>query len=238
MKTPRGMKRNGFTLVELLVVIVIIAALAGLSFAVLPRIQRKAKATASLSNLRQFAPALTAYAGEHSMKLPPIKGLGKDADGVDVELLWTEVCLQQLNPDTPITKFRDKKWWETTKPFIQNPLYTAWKPEAPGYAMNAMLAENVEGNREGGGATGDLQTVAVPMASLPEPALTPLVAPGTTISYRYDTQVELNQFQQGSAKELLVEDKLPILFVDGHVESLTPKEYISRQLYTMPRKEE
>ncbi|GAA5124390.1 hypothetical protein GCM10023212_24200 [Luteolibacter yonseiensis] len=232
------MKRNGFTLVELLVVIVIIAALAGLSFAVLPRIQRKAKATASLSNLRQFAPTLTAYAGEHSLTLPPIKGLGKDSDGVEVELLWTEVCLQQINPDTAVAKFRDKRWWETTKPFAQNPLYKAWKPDAPGYAMNAMLAENVEAAKENGGATGDLLAVPVSLSVLSDPARTPLVAPGTLISYRYDTQAEINQFQQGSAKELLVEDKLPILFVDGHVESLTPKEYISRELYLMPRSQQ
>lgn len=229
------MRRNGFTLVELLVVIVIIAALAGLSFAVLPRIQRKAKATASMANLRQFAPIFAGYSVDHASKLPPIQGMGKDPEGIEMELTWVEVSLQQLNPATPIAKFRDRQWWVTTKPFAQNPLYTSWTPQTPGYAMNAMLAENVEAAKEDGGAA-DLMAVSVPYSAISEPERTPLVAPGTAISYRYDTQVELNQFTQGAAKELLVEDRLPILFVDGHVESLTPKEYISRELYMMPRK--
>lgn len=235
MKASRGLKRNGFTLVELLVVIVIIAALAGLSFAILPRIQRKAKATASMSNLRQFAPVLTGYATEHAMMLPPIKGPGKDSEGIEMELTWIEVALQQINPSTPILKFRDKKWWETTKPFAQNPLFTTWSPEAPGYSMNAMIAENVEAAKEEGNSADPL-TISVPFAAIPEPARTPLISPGTLISYRFDTEGEINQFQKGAAKELLVEDRLPILFVDGHVESLTPKEYMNRELYMMPRK--
>lgn len=235
MKAPRGMRRNGFTLVELLVVIVIIAALAGLSYAILPRIQRKAKGTASMSNLRQFAPILTNYTTEHSGKLPPIKGEGKDADGVEMELTWIDVSLQQLNPDTPISKFRDKQWWVTTKPFAQNPLYTAWTPTTPGYSMNAMMAENVEAAKEDGDG-GDPLTISVAMTTISEPERTPLVAAGTDISFRYDTGTEFNKFKQGAAKDMLIDDKLPVLFVDGHVESIAPKEYLSRELYAQPRK--
>lgn len=237
MKASRGLKRNGFTLVELLVVIVIIAALAGLSFAVLPRIQRKAKGTASMANLRQFAPVLNGYAGDHSMKLPAILAQATLADGTEQEMSWIEICLQELNPDAKITQLRDKKWWETTKPFAQNPLFTSWTPTNPGYAMNAMIAENVENARQGGGAMDPL-AVSVPLAAIDEPVRTPLVAPGVVYQYRYDTLGDVNRFNTSPAKDLLVEDKLSILFVDGHVESMTPKEYVNRQFFIYPDKTE
>ena len=34
--------------------------------------------------------------------------------------------------------------------------------------------------------------------------------------------------------DLLVDGKMPIMFVDGHVEVMTPAEYVQRELYLMP----
>jgi prepilin-type N-terminal cleavage/methylation domain-containing protein/prepilin-type processing-associated H-X9-DG protein len=60
----------GFTLVELLVVIGIIAILIGILLPTLSRIQEQSRKTACLSNLRQLGAALISYANEHKGRLP------------------------------------------------------------------------------------------------------------------------------------------------------------------------
>lgn len=37
-------------------------------------------------------------------------------------------------------------------------------------------------------------------------------------------------------KSLLTDGKVPVLFVDGHVESITPSDYVKRNLGTMPKR--
>ncbi len=220
-------------MVELLVVIVIIAALAALSFTVLPRMLRKARATEAMSNLRQFGPLLTTYATEHSMTLPAIKGEVTLPDGTKDELQWTEVCLSVLSPDTAVTEFRSKQWWEKTKPFVRNPLYKQWTPMIPGFALNEMLAVNIESAK--GNVVTETLSLPISYASITEPNRTPLIAPYNNFYYRFDSGVTLNGFKTTPLKDLLMEDKLSILFVDGHVESVTPNEYVSRELFLMPR---
>lgn len=61
---------SGFTLVELLVVLAIIAVLAGLLLPVLGQARRRAVRTRCLNNLRQFALADTLYCNDHG-RLPP-----------------------------------------------------------------------------------------------------------------------------------------------------------------------
>lgn len=60
----------GFTLVELLTVIAIIAVLATLLTATLSSAKRKARKTASISNLRQIAFAVNLYRDDHSRRPP------------------------------------------------------------------------------------------------------------------------------------------------------------------------
>jgi prepilin-type N-terminal cleavage/methylation domain-containing protein/prepilin-type processing-associated H-X9-DG protein len=63
---------RGFTLVELIVVVAIIAVLTAIAFPVTSRIAQTGKATACLSNLQQLGAALGLYLGEHNQTMPTL----------------------------------------------------------------------------------------------------------------------------------------------------------------------
>ncbi len=230
--------KRGFTLVELLVVIVIVAALATAALSIGPRMMAKAKAAESMQNIRQIAPLLTTYASDHSMSLPPILGPVTQADGSVTNVQWNEVCLSLLYPDTDPEQFKSKAWWETNKVLLRNPLLkegaspNGWAPLNPGYAMNEMIVENLE-KANGGTPSADPLAVSVPLSRITEPSRTPLIAPFSDFRFRYDDS-QISGFKSGSLKDLLVDDKVPVLFVDGHLDVMSLSEYKDRHLAEMP----
>lgn len=66
MKTTHQRRHRGFTLVELLVVIIIIASLAALSYPAILRATKKADANTATSNARQIGTALFEFDNEYS----------------------------------------------------------------------------------------------------------------------------------------------------------------------------
>jgi prepilin-type N-terminal cleavage/methylation domain-containing protein len=81
--TPKSKTSAAFTLVELLVVISIIAILAGLSFPAVSGAMDSAKKTQAKSNAVQIATAVTAYEMEYG-KLPAFTGTTVDKTLVDI----------------------------------------------------------------------------------------------------------------------------------------------------------
>jgi prepilin-type N-terminal cleavage/methylation domain-containing protein/prepilin-type processing-associated H-X9-DG protein len=64
------MKRKGFTLIEILVVMVIILIMAGILFPVLSSAKKKANQSKCMAHLRQISMAVQMYAGDHDQMLP------------------------------------------------------------------------------------------------------------------------------------------------------------------------
>lgn len=240
MKYTSSSRKRGFTLVELLVVIVIIATLAAVSFTVGPRMMKRAQANEAIQNMRQLGTLLTAYAADHEMKLPPAKGPATLPDGSTVDLQWNEICLALLYPDTAPAKFKTTAWWAKNKPILRNPLFKdtatprGWSPLNPGYAINEMIPENLALASNGTTPSHtDLLTVRVPLAALGDPGRTPLIAPCDNFFFRYD-EAQLSEFKSATLKDLLADGKFPVLFVDGHVETLSPSGYLERKLFLVP----
>jgi prepilin-type N-terminal cleavage/methylation domain-containing protein/prepilin-type processing-associated H-X9-DG protein len=63
---------RGFTLVELIVVVAIVATLAAIAFPVTSRVVQSSKAAGCVSNLREIGVALHLYLGEHNQVMPPL----------------------------------------------------------------------------------------------------------------------------------------------------------------------
>ncbi len=231
--------KRGFTLIEMLVVIVIIAVLAVASFSVGPKMMRRADAAKSIGNMRQIGALLASYASENSNKLPAPRADVPNGKGGFDQLHWHETVMLQLYPDTDLNQIHNDSWWEATKPIMRNPLCTAkTKPWAftwwnPGYAMNVQISENLgksSGDWSAGGGGG--QAYQVPLSSIPEPGRTPIVAQRGDWHYTFTP----DQIKDENLTAFLVDGKMPILFVDGHVETMKLTEYTSRELYKMPKK--
>jgi prepilin-type N-terminal cleavage/methylation domain-containing protein len=71
------MRRRGFTLIEFLVVIAIIAILAAILFPVFARTPAKARQTSCLSNQKQLSLALLMYADDWDETLPLLRGVAR-----------------------------------------------------------------------------------------------------------------------------------------------------------------
>lgn len=75
----RKMKKQGFTLIELPVVIAIIAILAAILFPVFAQARVAAFKTVTTSNLKQLMTSVTMYAGDNDDYLPPRRRVGYEA---------------------------------------------------------------------------------------------------------------------------------------------------------------
>jgi prepilin-type N-terminal cleavage/methylation domain-containing protein/prepilin-type processing-associated H-X9-DG protein len=86
----RARATRGFSLIELLTVMAILAVLSGLLFPVIAKSREQARKTVCMSNLRQIGMALSMYASNHAGLIPPTG----DAPWRAIEHIWNGT----LNP--------------------------------------------------------------------------------------------------------------------------------------------
>jgi len=228
MKKHAALPKNaGFTLVELLVVMAIIAVLASVAFTMGPKMKKRGEAAKSIQNMRQIGAMAGIYCADNSMKLPASE-VKLDPAGTIGDTIWHEALLYLAYPDVDKSKIKwDIPWWNSTQPFMRNPVMTAtskpraFKPWFCGYAYNYQITAKLGGYND---------NFSPPLASFSEPARTPLVAPFSNRFYK------ASDLTGADMKAFLVDNKMPVLFVDGHVESMSPSEYVSRKLDEMPKK--
>ena len=96
---PRCRARRGFTLVELLVVIGIIAVLAGLLLTVRSRATDQAAGVTCLNNLRQLGAAMNQYAQENDQAYPFASPLDPPGDRKEDWVHWHITAGQNLATD-------------------------------------------------------------------------------------------------------------------------------------------
>ena len=95
-------KRTGFSLVELLTVLAVIALLAAILLPVLGQVRQKMASSQSASNLRQLGGALQVFANEYKGHFPPVAIQTKSEEGTWQNLgSWDSYLLKYLGVDAP-----------------------------------------------------------------------------------------------------------------------------------------
>jgi prepilin-type N-terminal cleavage/methylation domain-containing protein/prepilin-type processing-associated H-X9-DG protein len=194
----------GFTLVELLVVITIIAVLAALLFPVLNSARHKAWETACASNLRQLSLAVDMYAQDHDERFPPSHTIAHEPYAS-----WRE-AIQPYVRDRgilacPAWEHRGAKGAEL-RPELQAT-----------YAMNAWLAP--PDRTMVGGAAG----TPASLAEIVHPAATVLLCDAgysnSPVALDFDHYLTLGMQEQVLPTERH-QEAANFSFVDGHVKKL------------------
>lgn len=231
MIKPRS---RGFTLVELLVVIAIIAVLVSTTAVMAPRIRKKGMQSKSVTNLRQMTTLLTSYANDHSNRMPPPVTPAKESEA-EKDTYWYAYLQQEISNKELPSLVKDD-WWKQNQTIFQNPLHPKkdLKYASVGYAMNTALAGNIAAARDEELDPADSKFTPVNLATIREPERIPIVMPHWSWGYTCDPREAADK----RFKPYTVTDRLPVLFLDGHIDSMTPKEYAKKKLNLAPVKKD
>ena len=249
MKNPISKAKRGFTLVELLVVVAIIATLAAVTFTIAPKMIKKSKQVASISNMRQVAILMNGYAAENGGKLPAPReeNTGNNGSTRNTSLPgmahWHEVIIADIYPGVTRAQIGgDRNWWISFSPIVANPQFLKtpdFETWYPGFAMNFNIAANVLS----GAGWFEQSRYRTPVSSIPDLARTPLLMPH--FDWHSSRFLSGNALTSNTKQNVfLIDGKLNIVFVDGHSELIQftkpdmtriPNcEYVKRKLHLMP----
>lgn len=139
--TARRFSRPGFTLVEIMVVVVIIGLLAAVAIPAFNRVQQKSRLSAFLNDLRKIEDAVNLYAQERGSFPPDYDG------GIVVPELSPYLTKPNFTISTPLGGFWD---WDNHPGYVRISV-------APITAANAQLVDTAidDGNLSTGKVTHD-----------------------------------------------------------------------------------
>jgi len=119
----RGARRQGFTLIEVLVVVAIIALLVAILLPSLSAARRQAKTAASAVNLRTIGHALVYYLQANQDVIPPASGLGDAGGGFETLHKYIQkVSISTTKHDSP---------WLGNTPVVDVPWFLCPGDEIP-----------------------------------------------------------------------------------------------------------
>lgn len=207
--------RKGFTLVELLVVVVIVATLASLTFTVVRSSMAKARAVQCMAKLRTLGVAVQLYTQDNQGQLPR----SFHSAGAHREPGWAV----SIAPYLGISESQiNDQWPEVFNEFYRSPVDKTTDPYTYSYAMNVHFEMDPDGDDYEGSPTTWHR-----LSNVPKPEATILL--GQTRPVRFGDHLMCHQWSSvQAAKNALNHDvhngKANYLFLDGHVKTLRVEE--------------
>lgn len=225
-------RTRGFTLVEILVVIAILAVLAGTTAIMAPKILKKGKQAESIENMKQMTTLMMSHANDNNNRLPAPMTPAADNEEGGRDAYWHAVLQHEVSGET-IDRYLTDRWWKENKSIFINPLHPKKdiKAKSVGYAMNAALGTNIALTRGEQLSIEESKVTGINTNTIREPERSPIVVP------HWDWFYVLDSSESNSKKfePYIINDRIPVLFLDGHIETMTLKEYTKRDLNKMPK---
>ncbi len=205
MHRGRPASRRGFSLVELLVVVAVIALLAALLLPAVGGVKQRARDVSCLNHLRQWGLATQLYAAGHQDYLPPEGTPNPDASATN------QGWYIQLPRELGLPRYHDQPWRTNA---AAEPGRTVWLCPANPRRSNGRnlfhycLNEHVNGTAE--------NNRPVRLAAIPEPARTVWLFDSKNLpAVGFWNYVHTNLHQGGAQ----------FVFLDGHTARLSRPDY-------------
>ncbi|MEY3896623.1 MAG: hypothetical protein RLZZ214_2143 [Verrucomicrobiota bacterium] len=222
-KNQRAGIQSGFTLTELLVVIVIIATLATLAFFGTNRVRDMASKATSIRNLSQLQIANVTYATDHNGKCVPIRANDENGNPTrwfqDVTYLSSLTGgptedLEKSNPTAIPLSMLDPKVVRARKPLYDR-VYTSYGMNDTGLLL---------------GGEPDLKS-GHNLSQIPDPTQTMAFATATDFRVTYNSRYKWNFENPNDSKTANGEiayrhgDKVLAVYFDGHVGEMSKGDF-------------
>ncbi len=221
------MTKKGFTLIEMLTVIAIIAILAGLLFPAVSRAKDNARNTTCQNNMSQIAKALKAYCSDYDDTYPTNRSLqgntivpeiplsGKDANGHRLMFVngvnWVEALYTHIDPATSAGD--DSSVWGCPKASMA---LANGPTSATTYAFNINLLEATESATKNQAVTMMLREMDRWYGAVCRP-IAPCSQDTTRPQYAFLTTTDVAAGQVIATNPKLHSTGSNIVFADGHV---------------------